>query len=156
MPELPEVESYRRFLQTSALGRSIALVPHLDASIVRHTEPAALAAQLVGSRVIATYRHGKLAFAELSRGGHLVLHFGMTGDLKVHPPGQPPRHSRLVLDFAAGDSLAYVCIRKFGYLSLTDDPEGFVRGLGWGPDALNQLGERTFAAGLAATRSPAP
>ncbi len=154
MPELPEVESYRRFLHANALGRRIALVPHLDASLVRHTEPAALASQLTGSHISSTYRHEKLAFAKLSRGGHLVLHFGMAGDLKVHPPGQAPLHARLVLDFAAGDSLTYICQRKFGYLSLTDDPEGFVRGLGWGPDTLNQLDERTFAAGLAATRSP--
>ena len=154
MPELPEVESYRRFLHANALGRRIALVPHLDASLVRHTEPAALAAQLTGSHISSTSRHGKLAFAKLSRGDHLVLHFGMTGYLTVHGSAEIPRHARLVLDFAAGDSLAYICQRKFGYLSLTDDPEGFVRGLGWGPDALNQLDERTFAEGLAATRSP--
>jgi formamidopyrimidine-DNA glycosylase len=154
LPELPEVEAYRRFLTANAIGRRIASVPRLDASVVRHAEPQALAAQLVGSRVVATYRHGKLLFAGLSHGSHLVLHFGMTGDLKVHAPGEEPRHARLVLDFDQGDSLSYVCMRKFGYLSLTDDPEGFVRGLGWGPDALNQLDERTFAAGLATTSSP--
>ncbi len=129
-------------------------MPHLDASIVRHTDPQALVAQLTGSLVSSTHRHGKLLFAELSRGGHLVMHFGMTGDLQVHPPAEIPRHARLVLDFDAGDSLAYVCPRKFGYLSLTDEPEVFLRGLGLGPDTLNDLDERTFVDGLAATRSP--
>jgi formamidopyrimidine-DNA glycosylase len=154
MPELPEVETYRRFLEANVLGRQIATVPYLDKSMVRRTDPLALVTQLEGSRISSTHRHGKLLFAELSRGGHMVIHFGMTGDLKGHSMGEEPRHARLVLNFDTGDSLAYVCMRKFGYLSLTDNPEEFVSALGWGPDALNGLDETVFAAGLASTRSP--
>lgn len=154
MPELPEVESYRRYLEAHALGSTIASVPHLDGSMVRHAEPAALATELVGAGIDGTYRHGKLLFVALSSDAHLVMHFGMTGDLQAHPKGQTPAHARLVMDFETGHSLAYVCVRKFGYLSLTDDPEQFVREVGWGPDALNQLDESAFTSGLAATRSP--
>jgi formamidopyrimidine-DNA glycosylase len=154
MPELPEVETYRRYLEANVLGRQIAVVPHIDNSMVRHADPLALVAQLEGSHISSTHRHGKLLFANLSRGGHLVMHFGMTGDLKCHPPGEEPRHARLVLDFETGDSMTYVCQRKFGYLSLADDPEEFVSALGWGPDALNGLDETVFAAGLASTRTP--
>lgn len=154
MPELPEVESYRRYLEGRCLDRAIAAVPHLDASVVRHAEPEALAAQLVGSRITGTHRHGKLLFAALSRGGAAVFHFGMTGRLQTHRRGDAPRHARLVLDFSVGDSMAYVCQRKFGYLSLTDDPAEFVRQRNWGPDALDELDEATFVAALAGTRSP--
>jgi formamidopyrimidine-DNA glycosylase len=153
MPELPEVETYRRYLESNTSGRRIASIPFLDASLVRRADPGALVAQLEGSRISSTHRHGKLLFANLSRGGYLVMHFGMTGDLKSHPPGEEPRHARLVLDFDTGDSMAYVCQRKFGYLSLADDPAEFVSTLGWGPDALNGLDEVVFAMGLASTRS---
>ena len=136
------------------MGRQIAVVPHIDSSMVRSADPLALVAQLEGSLVSSTYRHGKLLFVNLSRGGYLVMHFGMTGNLKRHPPGEEPRHARLVLNFDTGDSMTYVCQRKFGYLSLADDPEEFIGGLGWGPDALDGLDEAVFAAGLASTRSP--
>lgn len=79
-----EVEYYRR-LATAALGREIAGVTVVDARYVRGaTTPRALAAALVGARLVAARRHGKLLVLDAGGGRPpLGLRFGMTGDLVV-------------------------------------------------------------------------
>jgi formamidopyrimidine-DNA glycosylase len=90
VPELPEVEAYRR-LAEKALGRRIVAV---DAPDAWYLKGGASPAVLVGHRFTTARRIGKLLLLDTDDGPTLGLRFGMTG--------------RLLVDGTAGvDSLLY-------------------------------------------------
>lgn len=137
MPELPDVEIYRRRLARSALDRTIARVGVRDRRLLHGVGEARLRRTLRGNRLEKTHRHGKHLLAELSGGGVLVLHFGMTGDLVVDGEGDEPAHARLVLTFADGGRLALVDQRRLGRVALAEGVEEYVERERLGPDALS-------------------
>ena len=80
MPELPEVETYRRFIDELAVGQTITGLDVRDKHVLAVPEEE-LRTALVGCRIVGTGRLGKNCFVELDNGRLLVLHFGMTGDI---------------------------------------------------------------------------
>jgi formamidopyrimidine-DNA glycosylase len=142
MPELPDVEQFKRYLSATGLHRRIARTELTDRRALgggRHTgqSPKALRRALEGSQLSDLRRHGKWLFVRLSGGGNLALHFGMTGHLAAFgEAGDPPRHTRLLLRFEDGGHLAYVCQRMLGEVAVVHDAEGFLADRGIGPDAL--------------------
>ena len=99
MPELPEVEAYRRLAEVAALGRRITRVDAPDPWFLKGgLVSEEVTAALVGSRLLAARRTGKLLLLDTDRGHTLGLRFGMTG--------------RLVVDGVAGvDRLLYTSSR---------------------------------------------
>lgn len=137
MPELPEVEISRRYLEATSLGRRIASVYVAAPEMVEGISSRSLRSRLEGRRFVRTRRHGKFLFAGLDRGGWLVLHFGMTGDLAYESrQDAAPRHVRLRIDFADGSHLAFADQRKFGHIAFTTDPAAFARDRRLGADPL--------------------
>jgi formamidopyrimidine-DNA glycosylase len=134
MPELPDVESYRRFVQRRGLRRLIRRIDTLDPTRVEGARPADLARRLAGRSFRRATRHGKWLFLETD-GPALALHFGMTGDLAFPERGENVRYARLSIEFADGARLIFQDQRRFGRISITDDPEEFVRRKELGPDA---------------------
>jgi formamidopyrimidine-DNA glycosylase len=101
MPELPEVEVTRRGLAAQLAGRKISGVsvrePRLRWPVTR--EVLALAGRTVG----AIRRRGKYLLVDCGD-GHLILHLGMSGSLRVLPPGTPAgKHDHF--DLLLGDRL---------------------------------------------------
>ncbi len=84
MPELAEVDAYRR-LATRALGRRVAEVVAPDAWYLRSgLDAASLAGALVGRRFVDARRIGKLLLLDTDGDGPVLgLRFGMTGRLLV-------------------------------------------------------------------------
>lgn len=145
MPELPDVEVFRRHLDDNALGRAVARVRVAEPRVLGGVSARDLARSLEGVSFRRTFRHGKVAFADAGA-LWLWLRFGMTGLLRAYR-GQPPRgaHERVIFDLRGGLHLAFDCQRMFGRLGLTPDPQAFVRERGLGPDAL-AVTRRAFAA----------
>lgn len=133
MPELPEVEVRRRFMERHAVGRRITDVALPDATVLADTVPEAFRDVLAGTTVRATHRHGKWLFARLDSAPWLWIHFGMTGSLRLYQ-GEAPRFIRLSLRFSDGNNLAFTDPRKFGAAGLADDVDAFLAARGWGPD----------------------
>jgi formamidopyrimidine-DNA glycosylase len=83
VPELPEIESYRRLAET-ALGRSITSVKAPDRWYLKNGATAAgLRRVLVGHRFTAARRQGKLLLLDTEGGPVVGIRFGMTGTLFV-------------------------------------------------------------------------
>lgn len=136
MPELPDVEVFKHYLDVTALRQCIAEVhihvPQLLGEVSEHKLQSTLKRrQWVGSR-----RHGKWLFMQLDAGPWLVLHFGMTGTLYYYEQEHEPRHAIMALDFENGAHLTFVDRRKLGTIDLADDPDEFLAARGIGPDAL--------------------
>lgn len=149
MPELPEVEMYKRYFAQHALRQRIACVRVLDDRILGRTRKATFARGLTGQEFTDVRRHGKHLFAQ-SSDTWLHLHFGMTGDLAYYD-GTPPRFARVIFDFANGKHLAFEDMRLFGYAELSSDPDTYIRENGLGPDPL-QINLREFRARLSKRR----
>jgi formamidopyrimidine-DNA glycosylase len=97
MPELPEVEVTRRGLAPQLTGRTISGVsvrePRLRWPVPRDV------LGLAGRTVKTIRRRGKYLLVDCGD-GHLILHLGMSGSLRVLPRGTPPQkhdHFDLVL-----------------------------------------------------------
>jgi formamidopyrimidine-DNA glycosylase len=137
MPELPDVELYRRRLDAHALRRQIDGVTVGDARILGDLQKARFVARLKGNRLEGSRRHGKHLLVQLARDGWLTLHFGMTGDLRyVEPPDAEVPYDRVRLTLADG-SLVYVNRRMLGRVGLADDADAFIAAQALGPDALD-------------------
>lgn len=137
MPELPDVENYRRYLTDHGLKREIADVGIGSAKVLDHISGKDLAAALKGRRMVEARRHGKHILASLDDGQWLHFHFGMTGFFAAFDdPNTDSAHDRLRFDFADGGHLAFDNQRLFGRVGLAQDPADFIEEKELGPDAL--------------------
>jgi formamidopyrimidine-DNA glycosylase len=136
MPELPDVETFRRRLAHTGLHREIGRVEVRDPTMLQGVRRDRLRRALRGHELTTTRRHGKHLFARTD-GAWLVEHFGMTGYLhRADSDEALPEHTRFVLHFRDGRSLALVDQRRLGSVGLVDDPDRFVADEQLGPDAL--------------------
>lgn len=120
MPELPDVEGFRRTFAEHAAGRRLRGVHGVERSMLRNSSPAGIGRALAGRRFAQPDRHGKLLICGTD-GPSLVLHFGMTGTLAWSGREPAPHvHDRLVLDLENGH-LHYRNMRKFGAIWLAKD-----------------------------------
>jgi formamidopyrimidine-DNA glycosylase len=143
MPELPDVEQYRRFFHEHAVGKTVAWV-EADPTIVRNATPRRLGSALRRRRFTEPERHGKWLIC-WTDGPALLLHFGMTGDL-TWSESEPARHrhDRLIVGLVEGGELRYRNMRKLGGAWLAHDRQEVDSVLGTlGPDALG-IGRRGF------------
>jgi formamidopyrimidine-DNA glycosylase len=123
MPELPEVETVVRGLQTVLPGRRIAEVRLGKTDFIE--DPAALAEKLPGSRISAVRRHGKFVVLDLeSQNGSkqqqaLLIHLGMTGQILTCAPDAPVApHTHVFFALDDGREMRYTDIRRFGKMRL--------------------------------------
>jgi formamidopyrimidine-DNA glycosylase len=134
VPELPDVEGFRRTFARYATETRVRGVRGVDRGMLRNSSPAGLGRALNGRRFGSPRRHGKLLVCPTD-GATLVLHFGMTGSLVWS--GEDHRHDRLVLELDDGD-LHYRNMRRLGGIWLArDDRELIQIEGGLGPDWLD-------------------
>jgi len=146
MPELPEVETYRRYVEQHALRQKISRVTVQDLRILSGIKPLHLTRALKGGIFTTTVRHGKHLFVRCSRGAWLHLHFGMSGDLCYYDSSEePPRFARVTIHFSRGTALAYDDMRLFGRVGLSENPAKTIHERRLGFDPLDPaLGKRRF------------
>jgi formamidopyrimidine-DNA glycosylase len=156
MPELPDVERFRRHLAATSLNRPIGDVTIRRAKVLA-LPGAKLRQALRNRRMKRTLRHGKHLLVELDDGRWLALHFGMTGRLLYFKKmADDPKYDRARFDFADGSHLAFDDRRQLGRIALVDDADAFIRKQRLGPDALDpRLGEAAFIAVFAPNRGTA-
>lgn len=145
MPELPDVEGWRRHLTEHASGQRVRRVEVPDATVLRNTTPQGLGRALKDQRLGEPWRHGKWLFLPVGeQETSVVLHFGMTGELRwaPHRDGEDrDRHDHVVLDCEDGE-LRVNLQRKFGGVWLARDEADRRDVTGTlGPDATEVDGE---------------
>ena len=138
MPELPEVEIFKRYLDSTSLHQRITNVEVRDAYILKHVSARGLARRLKGRRFENSHRHGKHLFVRADDELWLRLHFGMTGSLEYLKHDEvPPMTARVIFRFADNGRLAFDDQRKFGEIELIEELAEFLQLRGLGPDALD-------------------
>lgn len=132
MPELLEIESYRR-LAEGAVHREVAAVDAPDDLMLRHGLSAGVVRDaLVGSTFEGLRRIGKVLFFDTDRGHTLALRFGMTGllelddafvvdELEYGSKRRDPRWVRFSVLFVDGGALRLHDARRLGGIELDMD-----------------------------------
>ncbi|PYK44559.1 MAG: DNA-formamidopyrimidine glycosylase, partial [Verrucomicrobia bacterium] len=127
MPELPEVETFKRYLDSTSLHQRITNVEVRDAYVLKGISARELTRYLKGHRFENSHRHGKHLFVHAGDELWLRLHFGMTGSLEYlkHDEGTP-KTARVIFRFATNRRLAFDDQRKFGEIELIEDVDEFL------------------------------
>jgi formamidopyrimidine-DNA glycosylase len=137
MPELPEVETFKRYLDSMALHQRITGVEVRDAYVLKGVSGRELGRRLKGRRFENSHRHGKHLFVRAGDELWLRLHFGMTGSLEYLKGDEAaPTTARVIFRFANRCLLAFDDQRKFGEVGLSTNVNEFLQTRRLGPDAL--------------------
>ncbi|MEU7117374.1 Fpg/Nei family DNA glycosylase [Streptomyces zaomyceticus] len=162
MPELPEVEALRAFLDTHLVGKEIARVLPVAISVLKTYDPPLNAVE--GAEVTAVGRHGK--FLDLTTTGaagelHLLFHLARAGWLRWQDPlpsgppkpGRGPLALRTALTGGDGFDLTEAGTTKRLAVHLVHNPQEVPGVARLGPDPLAEdFGPERFAALLAGER----
>ncbi|HEX3841253.1 MAG TPA: DNA-formamidopyrimidine glycosylase family protein [Acidimicrobiales bacterium] len=136
MPELPDVEGWRRALAKELPGQRIKHVTVTDGGILRNATPQSAVRRLVGHRFGEPGRVGKWLILPTD-GPVLLIHSGMTGHPYFTSSSQAREaHERLTLTLDQGE-FRYADLRKLRGLWIVDDVGVPVVIGSQGPDALS-------------------
>ncbi|MGW3832229.1 Fpg/Nei family DNA glycosylase [Streptomyces microflavus] len=153
MPELPEVEALRVFLDNHLTGKEIARALPLAISVLKTYDPPLSA--LDGTTVTSVARHGK--FLDIEAGGlHLCTHLARAGWLRWKDsfpaapprPGKGPLALRLVTADGDGFDLTEMGTKKRLSVHLVRDPMDIPGIARLGPDPLADAFDRDTFAGI--------
>lgn len=119
MPELPEVETVKRTLQSKLAGLIFKGAQVFLPKVIRTHEPSLFAEALCDKKIMKLGRKGKYLLMGLSDGLTLIFHLRMTGRLTYCRPEEPlPKYTHVVFDLNNGDQLRFADMRQFGRIWL--------------------------------------
>lgn len=120
MPELPEVEVVKIFLEDKLLGSTIT-----DLEILNHKSFIGDPSEVVGQKIQKFTRIGKQLSIHLSNGKIILVHLKMTGQLIIdgfmlgHPTKTiETKSTRLIFTFSNKTKLFFNDQRKFGWVQV--------------------------------------
>lgn len=154
MPELPEVETVRRGLSRTIIGKKIVAFSN-DWPKMLNRPLAFYRAKLQGRKVLGVRRRGRLIILDLSGEYHLLFHLKMTGQLVFsgkdkcviggHPIRDglscgPTKFTHATFDFSDRSRLYFNDVRKFGWVRLFSASElaRELAGMKLGPEPLGR------------------
>ena len=135
MPELPEAENICRALDRALRGRTITEVEVFTPAMRTSLLPLKRAG-LEGVTIRGTRRRGRYVVADLADGRALLMHFGMSGVVRVEDASIPRRkHEHVFLHLDDGRIFRFECTRRFSLLEVVTIPKK-----GTWPEELAALG----------------
>jgi formamidopyrimidine-DNA glycosylase len=139
MPELPDLEVVKEFLQPRLVGQTIVEAEVLRPIIVRDLTGEGLAAGVAGQSISVVWRRGKFLILELGRcPRYLALNPMLAGRLHYAAAGKRrPGYAVAVLRLADGQELWYTDAKQMGKLYFADDLDQVPGMAELGPDALD-------------------
>lgn len=140
MPELPEAENIGNALKRVLSGKTITAVEVFSPAMRSSLEPLKTAG-LEGRIIQDVRRRGRYLIADLSDGRGLLMHFGMSGVVRVEPPEIPRRkHEHIFIHLSDGKVFRFECTRRFSLLEVHE-----LTAPGRMPEKLSSLGPEPFS-----------
>ena len=143
MPELPEVETIRRDLERTLLGRHLVDFKIYDTRLMGLADQHRWRKNVLNQHWKTLERKGKYLMAGLEHDWRIVFHLRMTGQLVLNPAAGSAR-PRMLLRFDDSTTLAFVDQRRFGEVWLLNPEQPWPSKTPLGPDALDELSEKAF------------
>ena len=140
MPEMPEVEIIRRYLDTQVAGKTIMNLDIRLPRMIKWPDVEGFRALVTGRTIKSMNRRGKYLLMELDNDSKVVFHLRMTGRLVYEPTGDTSdHHARVIFHLQDGASLVYGDTRTLGTIhGLKPQELGMLKGLAeMGPEPLS-------------------
>lgn len=119
MPELAEVEYFRKRWDPALGERVVSVALHPGARCCRGLTALALRRALVGKKLLRSAAAAKQMMFVFAGGASLGVHLGMTGETRVRPADEKDgTHDHLVIRMQSGRALVYRDPRMFGRIQL--------------------------------------
>ena len=121
MPELPEVETIARDLESEVRGATIVAVEISKSDVLRVVGPAGLRKRSTGATILRCWRRAKLVVIDLSTGDRIVASLRFTGGFQIQAPStthQAPKYSCVRWLLKDGRTLHYIEVRRLGTVAL--------------------------------------
>lgn len=143
MPELPEVEIITVLLKPNLVGKMIADITVLEPKIFHGNGD-----DIRQQKIVDVTRKGKVASIKLSNSKYISFHLKMSGQMlyadnvknasypnpvpRADSSSLPAKTTKVIFTFTDGSGLFFNDMRKFGWVKISDKPEGPTS-----PDALS-------------------
>ncbi len=141
MPELPEVETVRRQLDSRIAGKTIREVSIFKTG--RETPRGEeFVKAILGRRLKGVERRAKVLVFRFADGGAILGHLKMTGSFVfVNKQYIPTKHDRILFVFDSKTYLIWSDVRMFGYLKVVTADEAQEALKDYGPEPLEATAE---------------
>lgn len=144
MPELAEVEFFRKQWDRGLGQKIVAVQLHPRKRIFRGSDPRKIVEHLTGRRYLRSYARGKQMLFEFSGGNWIGIHLGMSGKLRMEPAGfRPEKHDHFVLQ-QTRQALVLRDARLFGRVRFHHGKSLPVWWRAGGPDISSDKFDRAF------------
>lgn len=151
MPELPEMENYRKLLSQHLINVPITGIT-VNREKTINLEAEAFREALLGARIVFVERRAKHILFHLHDGRRLLLHLMLGGLLYYGPEAERPDRTTQV-ELAFGDQILYFMGLRLGYLHLLTVKESEAAMGKLGPELLDRrMNEQRFVAMLKGRR----
>ena len=140
MPEMPEVEIIRRYLDKQTAGKKIMDLDIRLPRMIKWPDTEGFRAMVTGQTIKGMNRRGKYLLMELDNGNEVVFHLRMTGRLVFEPTGKTTdSHARVIFHLQDGASLVYGDTRTLGTIhGIKPEERTMLKGLAeMGPEPLS-------------------
>jgi formamidopyrimidine-DNA glycosylase len=139
MPELPDIDVFSRYIDSTSLYLVIEQVEISDERIIKDIDPGDFMQKVKGKEFTSVRRHGKYLFVRLNSPNILMFHFGMTGTFKyLSNSEEPPEYEKVGFVLSNGYRLSFMNKRMLGQVKIIDDESKFLQEKEIGPDALSE------------------
>jgi formamidopyrimidine-DNA glycosylase len=134
MPELPEVESIRMYLDAHLIGKKL-----IDIEIREPKMFFGNPKKIIGEKIVQILRSGKVVNLQFENNKYLSTHLKLSGQILYAPDKQhavfanpiprantdtmPGKTTHIILTFDDNSALFFNDMRKFGWMKLGDKPE---------------------------------
>ena len=130
MPELAEVEWFRKQWDVGRGAAIVGLSLHARNRVFRGSDVRDLRQRLIGANLLSSHARGKRMLFKFSGENWLGIHLGMTGKVRVESPDyRPHKHDHIVL-FQPERALVFTDSRQFGRVRFhhgADEPNWWTR-----------------------------
>ncbi len=147
MPELPDVENFRRYFKKASLNKKIVGIECQAKNLIKRITYKDFKNKLIGKSFKDARRRGKFLIIDIKEiPEKLVIHFGMTGGLlyikQKTKKDDRSKFSRLIFKFENGYQLCWLNMRKLGKVYLVKDLKSvkLIREMGPEPLELSKIG----------------
>jgi formamidopyrimidine-DNA glycosylase len=134
MPELPEVESIRMYLEQHIVNKTLKSVEILEKKMFHGDET-----KIIGKKISSVLRSGKVLTIKFENNLYASIHLKLSGQILYSPDKNnslfknpipradtnkmPGKTTRIILYFDDDSALYFNDMRKFGWLKLGEKPE---------------------------------
>lgn len=146
MPELPDVENFKKYFKKYALYKNIKDISAESKKLIHKSVFDDFKNELIGDKFFSAERRGKYLISEFKKSSKkLVFHFGMTGYLLYNKEETDKTipYSQVRFKFKDGGVLHYINKRMLGKIYLVDEVSEINALAGIGHEPL-KLSEKMF------------